>query len=49
MVFYFQAGFSALHLAAQNGHNQSGRVLLYAGASPDHRNNVSSAAIFIDA
>ena len=37
----FQAGFSALHLAAQNGHNQSARVLLYSGASPDHRNNVS--------
>ncbi len=36
-----QAGFSALHLAAQNGHNQSARILLYAGASPDHRNNVS--------
>ena len=55
-MWYFQAGFSALHLAAQNGHNQSARVLLYAGASPDHRNNVSfrtlshcCSALFLDA
>ena len=37
----FQAGFSALHLAAQNGHNESSRVLLYAGCNTDHKNNVS--------
>lgn len=38
-------GFSALHLAAQNGHNQSCREILLAGANPDVQNNVSSAAI----
>ena len=35
-------GFSALHLAAQNGHNQSARVLLYAGCDANMKNNVSS-------
>ena len=39
--FLIQAGFSALHLAAQNGHNESSRVLLYAGLNNDHKNNVS--------
>lgn len=34
-------GFSSLHLAAQNGHNQSCRELLLAGANPDVKNNVS--------
>lgn len=34
-------GFSALHLAAQNGHNQSCREILLAGADPDIQNNVS--------
>lgn len=34
-------GFSSLHLAAQNGHNQSCREILLAGASPDVKNNVS--------
>lgn len=38
-------GFSALHLAAQNGHNQSCREILLAGANPDVQNNVSSTAI----
>lgn len=33
-------GFSALHLAAQNGHNQSCREILLAGADPDVQNNV---------
>uniref|UniRef100_A0AAG5DXG7 Uncharacterized protein n=1 Tax=Anopheles atroparvus TaxID=41427 RepID=A0AAG5DXG7_ANOAO len=32
-------GFSALHLAAQNGHNQSCREILLAGADPDVQNN----------
>lgn len=36
-------GFSALHLAAQNGHNQSCREILLAGANPDVQNNVSYA------
>ena len=31
----------ALHLAAQNGHNESSRVLLYAGCNTDLKNNVS--------
>jgi len=39
-----QAGFSALHLAAQNGHNESARILLFAGCSPDHRNGVCCSA-----
>lgn len=34
-------GLSALHLAAQNGHNQSSRELLMAGADPDVQNKVS--------
>lgn len=34
-------GFSSLHLAAQNGHNQSCREILLAGANPDVKNNVS--------
>ena len=33
-------GFSPLHLACQNGHNQSCRELLLAGAEPDVRNLV---------
>ncbi|XP_055383300.1 uncharacterized protein LOC129613327 [Condylostylus longicornis] len=32
-------GFSALHLASQNGHNQSCREILLAGADPDVQNN----------
>ncbi|XP_055308334.1 ankyrin repeat domain-containing protein 6-like [Sitodiplosis mosellana] len=32
-------GFSSLHLAAQNGHNQSCREILLAGADPDVKNN----------
>jgi len=39
-----QAGFSALHLSAQNGHNESARILLFAGCSPDHRNGVRSSS-----
>lgn len=35
-------GFSSLHLAAQNGHNQSCREILLAGADPDVQNNVST-------
>lgn len=35
------AGFAALHLACQNGHNQSCRELLLAGCNPDLQNNVS--------
>ena len=43
-----QAGFSALHLSAQNGHNESARILLFAGCSPDHRNGVrSSSHVFV--
>lgn len=35
------AGFAPLHLACQNGHNQSCRELLLAGSNPDLQNNVS--------
>ena len=38
------AGFAPLHLACQNGHNQSCRELLLAGCDPDVRNNVSAPA-----
>jgi len=41
-------GLSALHLAAQNGHNQSSRELLLAGADPDVQNNVSKEGIIYD-
>lgn len=34
-------GFSALHLAAQNGHNQSCREILLAGGDANVQNNVS--------
>lgn len=34
-------GFSALHLASQNGHNQSCREILLAGADADVQNNVN--------
>lgn len=40
-----KSGFTALHLAAQNGHNQSSRVLLMEGCGPDVKNNVSISAI----
>lgn len=35
-------GFSALHLASQNGHNQSCREILLAGADANIQNNVKS-------
>lgn len=37
------AGFAPLHLACQNGHNQSCRELLLAGCNPDLQNNVSNS------
>ncbi|KAK8740641.1 hypothetical protein OTU49_017413 [Cherax quadricarinatus] len=36
-----KGGFAPLHLACQNGHNQTCRVLLLAGCKPDIKNNVS--------
>lgn len=39
------AGFAPLHLACQNGHNQSCRELLLAGSNPDLQNNVSDPPI----
>uniref|UniRef100_A0A034WR84 Ankyrin repeat domain-containing protein 6 n=1 Tax=Bactrocera dorsalis TaxID=27457 RepID=A0A034WR84_BACDO len=39
------AGFTALHLAAQNGHNQSCRELLMAGANPDIENYYGDSAL----
>ena len=32
---------TALHLAAQNGHNQTARILLFAGCNPNGKNSVS--------
>ena len=40
-----KAGFTPLHLSAQNGHNQSARVLLYASCNPDAKNNVSLTSV----
>ncbi|XP_067628241.1 uncharacterized protein dgo isoform X2 [Eurosta solidaginis] len=39
------AGFTALHLAAQNGHNQSCRELLLAGANADVENYYGDTAL----
>lgn len=39
------AGFTALHLAAQNGHNQSCRELLMAGANADIENYYGDSAL----
>ncbi|XP_061718981.1 ankyrin repeat domain-containing protein 6 isoform X2 [Cydia pomonella] len=38
-------GFAPLHLACQNGHNQSTRELLLAGAPPDLQNNYGDTAL----
>ncbi|XP_058055321.1 uncharacterized protein LOC131206676 [Anopheles bellator] len=38
-------GFSALHLAAQNGHNQSCREILLAGGDPDVQNNYGDSPL----
>lgn len=42
-LFYlhFKAGNTALHLACQNGHTQSSKVLLLGGSRPDSKNHVS--------
>jgi ankyrin repeat domain-containing protein 6 len=40
-------GFSSLHLAAQNGHNQCCREILLAGGDPDVQNNVSCSNFFL--
>ncbi len=39
-----QDGLTALHLAAQNGHEESVRELLDRGAAVDQANNVSAAS-----
>lgn len=41
-------GFSALHLASQNGHNQSCREILLAGADADVQNNVNAKIKFLN-
>ena len=41
-------GFAPLHLACQNGHNQSCRVLLLAACKPDIKNNVSILILCIE-
>ena len=43
-----RGGFTALHLACQNGHNQTCRLLLLAGCSPDIRNSVSIGGQGVD-
>ena len=40
-ISFFQHGHKPIHLASQNGHNESTRILLRAGSSPDTKNNVS--------
>ncbi|XP_026500984.2 ankyrin repeat domain-containing protein 6 isoform X1 [Vanessa tameamea] len=39
------AGFVPLHLATQNGHNQSAREILLAGAPPDLQNNYGDTSL----
>ncbi|XP_047521711.1 uncharacterized protein LOC125060728 [Pieris napi] len=39
------AGFAALHLATQNGHNQSAREILLANAPPDLQNNYGDTSL----
>ncbi|XP_044594129.1 ankyrin repeat domain-containing protein 6 isoform X2 [Cotesia glomerata] len=39
------SGFAPLHLACQNGHNQSCRELLLAGCNPDLQNNCGDTAL----
>ncbi|CAH2232372.1 jg15310 [Pararge aegeria aegeria] len=39
------AGFAPLHLATQNGHNQSAREILLAGAPPDLQNNYGDTSL----
>lgn len=43
------AGFTPLHFACQNGHNQSCREILLAGAPPDLQNtvNISSKSFLL--
>ena len=36
-----KAGSTALHLAAQNGHNETARILLFAGCNASAKNNVN--------
>lgn len=40
-----QLGFSPLHLAAQNGHNQSCREILLAGGDANVQNNVCMCGV----
>lgn len=40
-VVLLQAGNTALHLASQNAHAQTARLLLLGGSTPDTKNNVS--------
>lgn len=42
MVMLIQAGNTGLHLACQNAHSQTTRLLLLGGSTPDTKNNVSS-------
>ena len=43
------AGFAPLHLACQNGHNQSCRELLLAGCNPDLQNNYGDTPLHTSA
>ncbi|KAL1123649.1 hypothetical protein AAG570_002725 [Ranatra chinensis] len=43
------AGFAALHLCCQNGHNQSCRELLLAGANPNVQNNYGDTSLHTSA
>jgi len=40
-LIYLKTGSTALHLAAQNGHNQCARFLLFAGCNANVKNNVN--------
>lgn len=43
-AMFMQTGNTALHLACQNAHAQSARILLLGGSAPHAKNNVSTPA-----
>lgn len=45
-LFWFQTGYTSLHLAAQNCHFKTVEALLKGGANPLAKNNVGYIALF---
>uniref|UniRef100_A0A671KW93 Uncharacterized protein n=1 Tax=Sinocyclocheilus anshuiensis TaxID=1608454 RepID=A0A671KW93_9TELE len=48
-IFVAIAGNTALHLAGQNGHAQSSKVLLLGGSHPDSKNSVGDTCLHVSA